>query len=98
MLNLFQSIAGLLFWVVTGRNNGQFAADNSWYCDPLSHPDLEKMSLNALADLPFDPMAIHDCPDQLEEPASEGSERFRDCVVERVGQFHVIVNPAAIDR
>ncbi|TQV82275.1 hypothetical protein FKG95_08645 [Denitrobaculum tricleocarpae] len=98
MLYSFKPIAGLLFWVVTGRSNGQFPSHNTWYRDPLSHPDLQKMSLNALADLPFDPLAIHDFPDQPKEPACERSEKFRDCVVERVGQLHVIVNPAAIDR
>lgn len=29
-----------------------------WLRDPLSHPDIEAMSLTQLADLPFDPRRI----------------------------------------
>ena len=56
------------------------------------------MSLNELADLPFDPTAITDGVEQVQEPVLCGSGKFRDCVVERAGQFHVIINPAVVDR
>jgi hypothetical protein len=32
----------------------------SWEADPLSHPDLRKMSVDQLADLPFDPRRVRD--------------------------------------
>ena len=33
---------------------------NQWHdvCDPLSHPDVQRMSLIELADLPFDPYSL----------------------------------------
>lgn len=32
----------------------------SVHSDPLSHPDLQKMSLHELADLPFDPARVRE--------------------------------------
>jgi|GEM_PF-3032841 len=38
------------------------ADPHRWRRDPLSHPDLQRMSLQELADLPFDPTRIGDGP------------------------------------
>lgn len=34
--------------------------EKTWEADPLSHPDLRKMSVDQLADLHFDPRRIRD--------------------------------------
>ena len=49
----------------TGRGGRPPAADvcRRWWADPLSHPDLQRMSPHQLADLPFDPARIHPGPD-----------------------------------
>ena len=31
---------------------------SSWQADPLSHPDLQAMTLHQLADLPFEPFGL----------------------------------------
>jgi hypothetical protein len=36
-------------------NRGRAEKWGQWLRDPLSHPDLEAMSLTQLADLPFEP-------------------------------------------
>tara|TARA_R110000751_G_scaffold71441_4_gene144802 strand:+ start:69738 stop:69935 length:198 start_codon:yes stop_codon:yes gene_type:complete len=35
-----------------------------WCSDPLTHPDIEKMTLQQVADLPFDPAEIAVCEDE----------------------------------
>ena len=47
-------------------------ARRSWCSDPLSHPDLQSMSLNQLADLPFEPARIDGDPDRDVRPRSGG--------------------------
>ena len=36
--------------------------DSAWLRDPLSHPDLERMTLEQLADLPFPPVSAQPEP------------------------------------
>ena len=47
---------------ITGRQRVTGSARRSWSRDPLSHPDLERMSQTELADLPFDPRLVCDEP------------------------------------
>jgi hypothetical protein len=39
----------------TARPDAEHEAARRWFRDPLSHPDLEAMSVTQLADLPFEP-------------------------------------------
>jgi hypothetical protein len=46
-------------WLRNGLTQSDRDPANDWYRDPLSHPALEAMELDELADLPFDPRAVH---------------------------------------
>lgn len=50
----------MVFGGRTGRKGQKTGPPANWWRDPLSHPDLQKMSLDQLADLPFDPRVIED--------------------------------------
>jgi hypothetical protein len=58
MLNVFQASIRHLLHIITGPQVERSAICPPWCSDPLSHPDLQKMSLNQLADLPFDAARI----------------------------------------
>ena len=47
----------------SGRRAAAAETCRTWWSDPLSHPDLREMSLDQLADLPFDPRRICDPAD-----------------------------------
>ena len=49
-------------------------APDTSFADPLSHPDLARMSQSQLADLPFDPYALPAC----EEIAARRTRTIRD--------------------
>ena len=61
MLKSIKTTIDCLIWILSGRAGGAAQRFEDWNCDPLSHPDLKRMSLQALADLPFDPAAFRDC-------------------------------------
>jgi hypothetical protein len=57
-MKIFLLLRSLVPWFhYNGTQPGREPA-NDWYSDPLSHPALEAMCLDQLADLPFDPRAI----------------------------------------
>jgi hypothetical protein len=41
-----------------GMQASEAASRRQWLRDPLSHPQLEKMSATQLADLPFEPRRV----------------------------------------
>jgi hypothetical protein len=47
-----------LFLRAPDKETGRIEIDPRWLRDPLSHPDLEAMSLRQLADLPLHPAAF----------------------------------------
>ncbi|PSH63916.1 MULTISPECIES: hypothetical protein [Phyllobacterium] len=58
-MKIFLLIRGLEMWLRNGLTQSDRDPANDWYRDPLSHPALEAMELDELADLPFDPQAVH---------------------------------------
>ena len=65
MLNYVENLKSLmrsLIGAVSGKRAVTGSARRSWSRDPLSHPDLERMSQTELADLPFDPRQVCDEP------------------------------------
>lgn len=62
MLNQLRKLLGSLYRRVREGQAGDRNRRPSWCSDPLSHPELEQMSLDQLADLPFDPTRICDRP------------------------------------
>ena len=59
MLNLFE----ILHRAFSRHRNAGAGASPQWWRDPLSHPDLQRMSQTELADLPFDPAQL--CTDEV---------------------------------
>ena len=47
-----------VFETLAGAPKDACPGADDWRRDPLSHPDLRRMSLRELADLPFDPRDI----------------------------------------
>ena len=62
MLNHFRNLFTRLCRLVLEGQTAEGGRRPSWCSDPLSHPELEQMSLDQLADLPFDPTRICDRP------------------------------------
>jgi len=46
--------------ILSGLQSVDASSSEMWRNDPLSHPDLQTMSLNQLADLPFDRTRNHE--------------------------------------
>jgi hypothetical protein len=51
----------LLTRLFSGQNLGTDDCDR-WQSDPLSHPDLRRMTPHQLADLPFNPWRVRRTP------------------------------------
>ncbi len=65
MLNYIETLKSLmkaLIGALSGKPPVTGSARRAWSRDPLSHPDLERMSQTELADLPFDPRQVCDEP------------------------------------
>ena len=54
MLNQPSFLKERLRRIFSGLQSADANDSEIWRNDPLSHPELQKMSLNQLADLPFD--------------------------------------------
>jgi hypothetical protein len=54
MLNFIPFLKTLMQRPGRYRARGDDGSDKEWEYDPLSHPALERMTLEELADLPFD--------------------------------------------
>jgi hypothetical protein len=57
-MKIFLLLRTLATWLRDDRTQSDREGANDWYRDPLSHPALEAMGLDELADLPFDPRTV----------------------------------------
>ncbi|ATU92562.1 hypothetical protein [Phyllobacterium zundukense] len=57
-MKIFLLIRALAMWLCNDLTQSDRDPAHDWYRDPLSHPALEAMGLDELADLPFDPRAV----------------------------------------
>lgn len=62
MLNQIRNLMNHLRRLAPAHRDNSQAIPDQWRADPLSHPALQAMSLDQLADLPFDPMRISEEP------------------------------------
>ena len=62
MLNLINDLKERLRRIFSGLRPIAANDSENWRNDPLSHPDLQMMSLNQLADLQFDRAGNHGKP------------------------------------
>ena len=60
MLNIHSFSRFFLGLLPTPLESSTLHQDEEWKRDPLSHPILQRMSLEQLADLPFDRGACHE--------------------------------------